>query len=118
MAISPTRVTYSAKAGVSIWKWSDVTYNSECDPVFVTKAKELTVQANGGTWGDISVAWQGTIDPSGLGYVPMTDAQSGTALAQASADSISELLQIPVLVKPVLSGSSGSGLTLYLMIIC
>lgn len=72
----------------------------------VSNFREFTVQAYDGTRGSLAVAWHGTLDENELGYAALTDA-AGTAISQTGTE-VTEVLQVPYKIKPVISGAGGS----------
>ena len=104
--------------GVRIFQWTGVAFNDTLDSVFIPGVRSLTVglYQDGGTFGDASFGWHGSmLYDVDAGFVALTDARSDTVLAQTLANKVDEILQLPLRVKPVVSGTSGSGLRLILV---
>lgn len=84
-------------------------------PIEVGHYKELMVQSVSGSWGTKKVAWNGTLFNDGSNMLPLTDSQSGSVLEHDAADGLDEILQIPRMVEPIITGSGGTAITILVL---
>lgn len=113
-----TRIAQQVNPGLTpgyvLWRYENVGAGDTCLPITVGGYRELTVQSVSGSWGTKVVTWEATLNPDGSDTLPITDAQSGSGLTH-SANGLDEILQIPTCIQPIISGSGGTAITIWVL---
>lgn len=110
--INPTITRYSDS--VAVLTWTPVTNADTCAqvPTDMIDFADRTVQAFG-TFGGASINIQGSSDD--VNYANCSDPQ-GVAIALASAAAIKTITEVPLFMRPAISGGAGSSLTVVMTV--
>lgn len=111
----PVQENNGQTVGYVVWKYTSVGAGDTCSPIEVGHYKELMVQSVSGSWGTKKVTWKGTLFNDGSNMLPLTDSQSGSGLEHNAADGLDEVLQIPRMIEPVISGTGGTAITILVL---
>lgn len=129
MAVITPTLRDSDKSGtgisnVEVWTWSGLvgSTNDTGRPVRFAKYSDKCLHVYGGTWGGSTFTLQGSndsrADPDDAGHasavwIDLTDAQGNTI--SKTADSIEQVLENPLWIRPRLTGGTGTGIVATLL---